>query len=67
MKNILHNCICTQYRPEYRAFEEFEKSIIRPRSLTIEGCVRILTKQAREVNPDAERVNVVRIEKFIMQ
>ena len=64
---ILHNCITTQYRPDCKAHEESTRTIIRDRSLTEKGCERILNREARVHNPSASPVNLVRVERFVMQ
>lgn len=62
MNKILHSITCTRFVPAYNAYEEFQRSIIRPRPLTLTGVQRMFRRGCDEY-PACPDIQVIHVQK----
>ncbi len=64
---ILHTITCSRFVPHYNANEEFQRSIIRDRVLTLSGCERILRRAENEDGRATHQLVAVRLQTAVFQ
>ena len=63
MSKIYHTIPCTRFVPAYNAYEGFQRSLIRPRPLTLTGVQRMFRHGCFEY-PACPDIHVIRVEKM---